>query len=399
MFKRISLKNIVIFIVLTMLVLSSSLFVVNRNLEDIFELFTFGLLMIFVLLTYCEMPQYYRRKYIAPYVIICGILLSIGLIISEISISRKIILLFTMIAILMCSVMAEKIIDSMELLRYASYVILIASVLACFLGWLGQEKIFEIPVEKMMFSYAFNGGIIYKNYFGGNMLCVFMGLYIYYHFEKKKKIDLVAMTITILLMIASSARGALLLLLIFWGIMQIDILRRFSKKEMILLVTSVVLIGGILFLFLFEEIALESRTFLYRYRGITNYLNYFKGNMFVLLFGSSKYAYIDGVEYVNAMRRFVGVNGSYEMAYLNILIKNGMLGLIGFVIIWGRYLIIFVRTKVWKYKIAGIAVLGMLLVSGLVEAYLQSVHAVLGIFCYMILSGICGAIHKGEVRK
>ena len=62
-------------------------------------------------------------------------------------------------------------------------------------------------------------------------------------------------------------------------------------------------------------------------RGFQNLLDYMLDDSKRLMFGISDIAYADnGNTYVNNIRSFLGWEASVEMAHVNILIKNGLLG-------------------------------------------------------------------------
>ena len=62
-------------------------------------------------------------------------------------------------------------------------------------------------------------------------------------------------------------------------------------------------------------------------RGLSNLVDYLLQDSRNLFFGVSDIAYANtGFSYTTNMRQFLGWQSSVEMAYVNILIKNGLIG-------------------------------------------------------------------------
>ena len=47
-------------------------------------------------------------------------------------------------------------------------------------------------------------------------------------------------------------------------------------------------------------------------------------------------------------------------------------------------------TENWEHKSAGIAIAVMILISMFVEAYIQTIHSPVGIYCYLVMGGLAG---------
>lgn len=377
-----------------LLLLSSTSLVVNHGLASVIEMVTFIILIIIIGGYYICRETFLKKKHINRWIVFIAIFFSIGLLSHELPIEKKIVLLFTMYAILISSVMADNFMNSFEHIRLASYVLFITSLFTVFISVCGGENLITSSEGMFGYMFAFNGGIVFKNYFGGNLLCIFMGIYVYRKYCQKRAVDAFVLKIVLLAVFLSGSRGSLLLLIMFILLMNVDKLGNLKKNQRKILAYLATILSVFLFVYLYHKIALNSSTYMYRVRGVLNYFECFREERKLLLIGNSELAYMGDDSYVLNIRKVTGYDGSMENAYLNIIVKNGLVGLIGYLLIFIRYSVIFINANEQKYKVAGFSILITLLMSGLVESYLQSVHAVFGIYCYLVLSGICGCIHK-----
>jgi hypothetical protein len=87
------------------------------------------------------------------------------------------------------------------------------------------------------------------------------------------------------------------------------------------------------------------------------------------------------------------------MAVLNILIKSGILGVIAYIIIYLRIGKNIITTNDWACKTGMVAVTVTMLISSLVEAYIQSVHCIFAIYGYMVISGLYDLSKRNEYQR
>ena len=138
-------------------------------------------------------------------------------------------------------------------------------------------------------------------------------------------------------------------------------------------------------IYLYNNILINIKTYAYRMRGFQNLLDYMLDDSKRLMFGISDIAYADnGNTYVNNIRSFLGWEASVEMAHVNILIKNGLLGVFPYIMIYKSY----ISEK--KYlnsvdKSILLALIILMLISGFVETYIVSIHYVVGPVLYLSL--------------
>ena len=97
-----------------------------------------------------------------------------------------------------------------------------------------------------------------------------------------------------------------------------------------------IIIIGLVTVNIFNNIILRFSTYAYRFRGLLNYLNYYNGDSFHMILGNAESFYDKSNSYVMAVRSTTGYDGSLEMAWLNILIKSGLLGVLAYAFIFIR---------------------------------------------------------------
>jgi hypothetical protein len=135
----------------------------------------------------------------------------------------------------------------------------------------------------------------------------------------------------------------------------------------------------------------SSSTYGYRFRGVRNYLNYAKGDWFHLIFGNAEMAWSGaGAHYVQTIQKTVGWDGTYEMGFINTLIKNGVLGLGGFAVMYVHLIRVTLKSKKSEFCRMNLTLLSVLLVSALVESFVCNIHSIFGVYCYLVMAGFCG---------
>ncbi|MCD8003154.1 MAG: hypothetical protein LUG88_04495 [Clostridia bacterium] len=378
---------------------SGSLYVTNAGLQIIFEYLGYGILLASIFIHYLKAPAR-RRKHLNGYAFILLILFSIGILLQELVWTTKFTLLLTMLAIIFTYLLSEGIISSYKEIKTISYAVFTGVITSTVLALISGISITGSASEGIFgSSFSINGGILYKNYFAADMLAVYMGLFICSKFGyKSKTTDRLIMFLSVLCIILSGSRGAFVLFVVFLIVIEYDKIKMIKGKQRTAFIFILVIVCIIVFAFLYRNIALNSSTYMYRIRGLLNYLDYSNGDLFHMVFGNAEMAYDQETSYVLTIRSIVGWDGSLEFAWLDILIKNGILGIVGFALIFIRSFKIALSTNNWKVKAILIAVTATCLCSSLVETYIQSIHAVFGIYCYMIMAACCN-LYTNELHK
>ena len=397
--RSISLKSISIFVSLFLLTISSSLFIKNEGLTDSIEKVTFAILLSSLVISYLSAQSSYKKKYLNRALFIIFVLFSIGIISQNLLVSRKLILLLTVYAILLASIFGEKYLNSINLLRLASYSIFWGSILVYLLAIFNELKTTGSTAGILGSIFSFNGGVVFKNYFGGNMLSIFIGIYISRQCGKKCFSDIILLVLTVLGIVISGSFGSYLLLIVFFCMMQAKYFKKLQKLKRDIFIFFLILLGITVCWYFYQEIALNISTYQYRVKGVINYYNYIIDRPFELWFGNDDLTVNTGSNYVSSFRRIFGYDGTMEFALLNIVIKNGLIGLIGYIYIFIRSFRIALKSSNWTYKTAMIAIIVTMVASALVETYIQTIHAVFGIFGYLAIAGLAGLVHERQQEQ
>ena len=245
-----------------------------------------------------------------------------------------------------------------------------------------DDPIYVLSVEGFSLGFDLSFGMQYKNLFGYTTLI--SSVCLIKTFDRcKKKSNIFGVIISITLLLLSNSRGAILMLLIFLLVRRFCLLPKRKEKGKLVLWIVFVCFLGMLLSFVLGSI---SSTFGYRVRGLTNYLNYTKGDLFHLFFGNAEMAFGNSSRpYSENVRSVIGWDGTVELPLLNILIKNGFLGYVGYLMFAYRF---FKKgfSLQRKAQIAYFSFLLPFLLSIFVEAYFANINSVYTLFNYGVLN-------------
>ena len=389
-----------IFFTILILTLSNCVVLYSSSVGTMLEFLGYFLLLGGVLLSYFKTSFKYRKKNTSLIVGVLVVLNVPGILIQDIPTKRKLLVLFTILAIIIVSVMSEKFIVKAKMIRIMAYACLTGVVISTFLTIASGFPLFRPTSEPTLgYAYFFNAGIRDKNV-ATMMIAIIMSLYIYSK-EKGyfKSIDKVVSVLSGIVMLLANSRGAWIEFFIFAVMLNYKEIGRIAKSHR-KLVTIILIVLAVPFIIVFYNgFVMQSGTYLYRYRGLTNYIDHFGHDTKIIMFGNGKLAYGSGVDYAIAVRRVTGWNGTIENSWLNILIKSGVLGVIGYIILFVRALITAIRCDKMLYKSIYLAITVSLLVSSFVAIYIQTVHGLFGIYCYLIMGYFSGRIRENEYYK
>ncbi len=412
--KKITKSNL-IFFTFFMLVIANSKFLINKSWNSYFEYFALGLLTLEILFYFYKGKSNNKPTDIFIFMIVC-LLFCIGLIFQNLDIFTKLRLILTMIALAVYIILSSKYLNNYKNIRAASYGlifgILATTTIALITGTSVLEKIndtaFSFPIK-----YAFTGGMQFKNFLSTTILASFMGLLLYYRHEKKQNIDLLVLFFLGILEIITVSRGGYILFLLFVLLEFLNnpkIYKKIPPKKFspgIKIIFSIIIIFVFIIFgsFTYKNFILKSKTYAYRIRGVENYLKFVKKDKFHLYFGYSEMAFKKDDSYIWNIRKFLkenklnGYNGSYEMGFINTLIKNGVIGLLGFLF---SYIYIIKKALSLEDKRQKILIIGIfiiLLISSLVESYVCNIHQIFGIYCYLLMSGLLEIRSSKEINE
>ena len=133
----------------------------------------------------------------------------------------------------------------------------------------------------------------------------------------------------------------------------------------------------------------KSETFHFRFNGLYNYLHMFSDNMKYMLFGNLKIAYGNSnMSYDENIRSIIGWDGSTELVIFNVLIKNGLIGFIGYFLIFRNYVKTSLKLHNEKLKIIAFAIIICFIISSFVESYVANINHLFTVFIYLLLANI-----------
>lgn len=310
-----------------------------------------------------------------------------GLLFQDIPLTTILRLELTMFAIETSAIISGSSMCDSKSIRSAVLGIFAGVMTAALISVANSEPLFSHISNEGILKYGYRGGLEHKNYLAATMIAIISGIHVSNKLGRSSVIYNFLSFIAFCFLAMSGSKGGYILFLCFVICINYPDFKRLKKqhrKYLSVITSAVFIICGILFYFYF---ALNTITYMYRVRGMINYLKYYFNDIFRMVFGNASLAFSDtDVPYGSSVRATVGYDGSLELSYLGILIKNGILGLIGYVLIFSRYFKM--RVVNIKLKKAYFSILFTLLLSSLVETYIVNVHLVYGIFSYILLSGI-----------
>ena len=386
-------KNYLIFFTSFLMIIGGSVFTMHHNINQIIDFIGCSLLVLEALIFFWYGNNTEKEKKVQIILtIICIFLLSLGGFVQHTSIVAKLRIIFPAVVIPSIILLSQQYLNKYGFIRTFSLGIFISVIFIFIVSLICGSPVVEQNNEGFI-KYGLNCGILYKNYFAATIFASFIGLFIYNFKFKKNYFDLGILAIELIMIFLSGSRGTWLILFLFLILMCFEsnynrlikpILQKI-KNDKRMLILSIVITLTLLFV-LFKFIS-GSATYKYRTRGVTNYINYYKKDPFHLIFGNSEVAYRNSnTKYVSTIRSTIkGFDGSYEMGLINVLIKNGLIGILAYLICYINLIQRVLKNK--KYRYIGLVIFIVLIISSLVETYVCNIHTIFGIYCYLLING------------
>lgn len=313
-------------------------------------------------------------------------LLSIGAFIKGTPTKACYMIALTSFALMSFSLMSQSILSTNKRIKIAASAIFSGAVFSALIGLITGTLGFTLGSDESIVGILYVSGFQVKNYCGGIWLLLFILNYIYYirngRLGYKEKIVL---TMFLFLIVLSGSKGALALSLIWILLINFDRILKFRKNQKKIFGFVVGIVACLIGVYIYNNILINVYTYAYRMRGLSNLVEYMLQDSRNLFFGLSDIAYANsGVDYTTNMRRFLGWQSSVEMAYVNILIKNGLIGFISYILIFKNFLSGCKRCTATDQSIVKSLVI-VLLISGLTETYAASIHYVVGPVMYCLI--------------
>lgn len=374
---------IALFISIFLIVLGTSSFFLSINLAQYFQYLGYFILLICIILSFYKKSKNKSDIMIMYFPVF--ILFNIGILLQDLNNGTKLRLVFTMVVIETLALLSENLLDSYLKINIVCLSIFIAVLFTTIVAIITHMSLTSLAVEGIGgSSQGFNGGLNHKNSFGEDMLISLIGLVFCKGKTKFNKLNSLIIVAEILLIIISNARECyvwLIILLLYKFIYNLKFVNNIQKGLFIFVSLLFVIVIAINF---YNYINNSSGSYGIRVQGLMNYLNMYSSDQFHMWFGNASMAFRDsGLSYEDNIRSVTGWNGTVELALLNILVKNGILGLIGYIWIFLVYIKKWICLKSSIFKEYAGAILILLLTSTLVQTSIVSIQALFGMVGYI----------------
>lgn len=344
-----------------------------------------------VLLILCYWPskEYHVSVTETIKVLFLTSLLSIGAFIKGTPTKACYMIAMTSFALMSFALMSQSILSTNKRIKIAADAIFLGAVISAFIGLITGTLGFTLGSDESIVGILYVSGFQVKNYCGGMWLLLFILNYIYYmRNERLGSKERIGLAIFLLLIVLSGSKGALALSLIWILLINFGRILKFRRDQRRLFVLFAGIVACLIGVYIYNNILINVYTYAYRMRGLSNLVDYLLQDSRNLFFGISDIAYANtGFSYTTNMREFLGWQSSVEMAYVNILIKNGLIGFISYILIFKDFLSGCKRCTATDQSIVKSLVI-VLLISGLTETYAASIHYVVGPVMYCLIRGL-----------
>lgn len=394
-----NIKHTLLFLSFFLITLGNSSYLTAIGIADKIQMT--GYLLLMVMIFKCFMTNNSRKGKLLSIFLIVFILFSIGIIRQDLAITTKIHLILTMIVIDSVALLSENIMTHLSDLKIVSYGILTAILISLILAMMNGISLTTLAVEGVGdSSWGFNGGLQHKNYFAVSILASYMGFFFSKSTEKKDTRLSMLRFIEIILLVLSNSRDGYILFITFLLVVNFDKLKLIKKNQRLPLMIVVLLITALGTLYFYTKYVLTSGSYDIRLQGLENYIQRYSNDNFHLWYGNAEMAFRDsGLSYEENVRSIVGWNGTTELSILSILIKNGILGLIGYIIIFTLKILDCISLRQSKEKIFMISTIVVLLTSALLENYIVNIQITFGVFCYIGMSVLYNIGNQKHLSK
>lgn len=326
-------------------------------------------------------------KRVIEHLIFCMLFFSVGLCIQNLGLLKIIRLIISMFILASIALVPCQPLSSLEGLKNISKSIIAGLIASMVFAVLTGKSLITSASEGIFVNYGFDAGITHRNYFAYILLCVFLTYFVSYKINRNKK-DLFISGLVGLLLLTANSRSADIILLLFLIIANMDRIKGAKRKlySYVLLMVVVLLLTGPLLLRLLNK---YSENFHFRINGLNNYISMYSNDCHHLIFGNAEMAFGNGGNtYDENIRSVIGWNGSTELVVLNVLIKNGLLGFMGYFLIFKKIIQECRLLSSNRVKLIGYALIITFLITSLVEAYVADIKQVYTVFMYLLMCNL-----------
>ena len=345
-------------------------------------------LILLMIGAFCALPKNKNNLKKDIKIIILSIVLSFGALYNDINIEAKAMIFLSSLLLMNYSKFGKIFVSENKQIKVIGDAILLGMVVNSIIGVATGTLGLLFNQSDAILKVLFLSGLKVKNYCGGIWLTIYILYYVYYYTNGKISKHRIKFFLLFLLILLSGSKGACLLLIIFTLVINYNKILKIKKGQEKVFYICLFIIIIFLSIYIYKNILINISTYAYRMRGLHKLFDLLKHDFYKFMFGISNIAYANtGYDYTINMRNFLGWDASVEMAYVNILIKNGF---IGYLVYFKIFKDIFRKSKLISKNDRNIAIsiLIVMLLSGFTETYIASIHYVVGPTLFCLVNGI-----------
>lgn len=376
-------NSIYIFIVSFLIMTSSSLYLAEIGINSSLLYLGYFLILLKIYKSLLRRKEIIYTQFFQVLLIV--LLLSIGILIQNIEIKQKIMLVLAYFLMASFIILGKYFFKSIDDLKIVSHAILLGYIIVCVLSLIVGTSIMA-SVGEGVFSFGLTGGMGHKNIVAASLLVGLISIYTYIILGKKRNFDMYLVYIYILLIFLSGSRTVWIMTIIFFIISNMYIIKNLSKLKRYIFKFIITLLSIIIVSIVIKYVLLESQNYLFRLLGVISFWNLHKDDYYHLVFGFSEIVYNNSNSYFENVWSLTEGIGTFEMGFLNIIARMGIIGFVGYVILFNIILKKAKKIENIKQRYILYGIVYTMLFSGFVELYIVSVQYVYTIMILCIIS-------------
>lgn len=376
-------NSIYIFIISFLLMISSSLYLSEIGINSSLLYLGYFLILLKIYKSLLKSKEVIYTQFFQVLLIV--FLLSIGILIQNLEIKQKIMLVLAYFLMASFTILGKYFLKSIDDLKIVSYAILMGYIIVCVLSLIVGTSIIA-SVGEGVFSFGLTGGMGHKNIVAASLLVGLISIYTYIILGKKRNFDMYLVYIYILLIFLSGSRTVWIMTIIFFIISNMYIIKNLSKLKRYIFKFIITLLSIIIVSIVIKYVLLESQNYLFRLLGVISFWDLHKDDYYHLVFGFSEIVYNSSNSYFENVWSLTEGIGTFEMGFLNIIARMGIIGFVGYVVLFNIILKKAKKIENIKKRYILYGIVYTMLFSGFVELYIVSVQYVYTIMTLCIIS-------------
>lgn len=376
-------NSIYIFIISFLLMISSSLYLSEIGINSSLLYLGYFLILLKIYKSLLKSKEVIYTQFFQVLLIV--FLLSIGILIQNLEIKQKIMLALAYFLMASFTILGKYFLKSIDDLKIVSYAILMGYIIVCVLSLIVGTSIIA-SVGEGVFSFGLTGGMGHKNIVAASLLVGLISIYTYIILGKKRNFDMYLVYIYILLIFLSGSRTIWIMTIIFFIISNMYIIKNLSKLKRYIFKFIITLLSIIIISIVIKYVLLESQNYLFRLLGVISFWDLHKDDYYHLVFGFSEIVYNSSNSYFENVWSLTEGIGTFEMGFLNIIARMGIIGFVGYVVLFNIILKKAKKIENIKKRYILYGIVYTMLFSGFVELYIVSVQYVYTIMTLCIIS-------------